>query len=183
MDWRRVNRALHRDLGYLCVGFTLLYAVTGILLNHLHDWNPMYAVSGTVQQVGPLPEGADAEVEAEALRRLGISLAPLSRFRPDPETLEVFFEGGDKLSIHVPTGAVRAETVKRRTLTGRLNDLHLNRPPAPWTYIADGYAAALGLLAVTGALLAARKGSAGRRGLALTAAGLALAVASLAFVR
>lgn len=182
MSWHRVNRALHRDIGYLCVGFTLLYAVTGVLLNHLHDWNPTYALGTRETVVGPLPPaGDDDEAAREVLRRLAVEKPPVSTFRPDPDTLDIFLEGGDKLAVHLPTGRVHAETVRRRTLVARLNDLHLNRPRLPWTWLADGYAALLAVLAVTGALLAVRKGSVSRRGVVLTLAGLALAAASLAF--
>ena len=31
---RRWNNLLHRDIGYLCVGMTLIYAISGIVLNH-----------------------------------------------------------------------------------------------------------------------------------------------------
>ena len=36
-------RALHRDLGYLAVGLTLVYAVSGLAVNHLADWDPNFA--------------------------------------------------------------------------------------------------------------------------------------------
>ena len=31
---RRWNNLLHRDIGYLCVGMTLVYAISGIVMNH-----------------------------------------------------------------------------------------------------------------------------------------------------
>ena len=33
--WRGWLRAVHRDFGYLAVGFTLIYAVSGIAINHI----------------------------------------------------------------------------------------------------------------------------------------------------
>lgn len=183
MNWRKINRAVHRDIGYLLVGFTLLYAVTGVLLNHLHDWNPMYAISGTQTSVGPLPGEDDGLLAREVMKRLSLPGEPLSTYRPDENTLDVFLGGGDKLSVNTVTGSVAVERVSRRTLTARLNDLHLNRPRAPWTYVADAYAVLLGVLAVTGALIMAGKGSVSRRGAYLTAAGLLLAAASLAFTK
>ena len=44
MNWRRINHALHRDIGFLCVGLTLLYALSGIAVNHMHDWNANYSI-------------------------------------------------------------------------------------------------------------------------------------------
>ena len=37
IQWRRLNRALHRDIGYLAAGMTLIYALSGILLNPPED--------------------------------------------------------------------------------------------------------------------------------------------------
>lgn len=61
MSFRSLNRAFHWDVGYLCVGFTLLYAFTGVMLNHIHDLNHMYAISGTTTRLEiPLPENDEA---------------------------------------------------------------------------------------------------------------------------
>ncbi len=42
--WRKWNRAIHRDFGYLFFGMTIIYALSGIAINHLDDWNPNYKV-------------------------------------------------------------------------------------------------------------------------------------------
>jgi hypothetical protein len=36
---------IHRDLGYVCVGLTLVYAVSGVAVNHVRDWNPNYRIT------------------------------------------------------------------------------------------------------------------------------------------
>lgn len=182
MDWRKLNRGLHRDLGYFCVGLTLLYAVSGVLLNHKHDWNAMYAINGQWVQTGPLPVGDDAKIASELAAHLKIQAPVLSTFRPDEATLNVFLDGGGMLTLDAAKGLVKVETVEKRTFTGALNDLHLNRPGKAWTVIADGYAAALALLALTGALMAVRKGAISRRGVVFTLSGLGLALVSLLFV-
>jgi hypothetical protein len=40
LTWRKWFRIIHRDFGYLFFGVTLVYAVSGIAINHLDDWNP-----------------------------------------------------------------------------------------------------------------------------------------------
>ena len=40
--WRRWNNVLHRDLGYFCVALTVIYAISGVAVNHIHHWNPNY---------------------------------------------------------------------------------------------------------------------------------------------
>ena len=41
---RKWNRVLHRDIGYLAVGMSIIYGLSGIALNHLNDWNPSYNI-------------------------------------------------------------------------------------------------------------------------------------------
>lgn len=182
MDWRKANRALHRDLGYLCVGLTLLYAVSGVLLNHKHDWNPVYAIRGQWVRLAPAPTGDDAKIASEIAAKFKVETPVISTFRHEDGKLDIFFDGGGMITLDSAAGMVKVETIEKRTLTGAINDLHLNRPGKTWTWIADGYAVALGLLALTGMLLALRKGAVSRRGVALTLAGGGLAIASLLFV-
>ena len=41
---RKLLRILHRDLGYFIVGMTIVYGLSGIFLNHRHDFNPDYKI-------------------------------------------------------------------------------------------------------------------------------------------
>lgn len=41
---RRLLRILHRDFGYFIVGMTVVYGLSGIFLNHQHDFNPNYNI-------------------------------------------------------------------------------------------------------------------------------------------
>lgn len=44
MKWRRWNNIIHRDLGYLCAGLTIVYVVSGIAVNQVRDWNPNFKI-------------------------------------------------------------------------------------------------------------------------------------------
>ena len=44
---RKLLRILHRDFGYFIVGMTIVYALSGIYLNHRHDFNPDYKIMVT----------------------------------------------------------------------------------------------------------------------------------------
>ncbi|WP_319228034.1 hypothetical protein [Draconibacterium orientale] len=44
MKIRKLLRILHRDFGYFIVAMTIVYAVSGIYLNHRHDFNPDYKI-------------------------------------------------------------------------------------------------------------------------------------------
>lgn len=45
INWFRLTRSLHRDIGYCCIGMTCVFAVSGIAVNHLDDWNANYVVT------------------------------------------------------------------------------------------------------------------------------------------
>ena len=53
--WRKWNRAVHRDFGYLFFGMTIIYALSGIAINHINDWNPNYKVYTEDIKVAPYP--------------------------------------------------------------------------------------------------------------------------------
>lgn len=176
MNWRRVNRALHRDLGYLCAGLTVLYALTGVLLNHLHDWNPHWKTERVAARVAPPPPPerfGEADL-GRILAELGEREKPAGTFFRSPTQLQIFFDGGRVLSVDLPTGAVRGEAVRERRALAFLDALHLNRAGRAWTWLADAYAAALTLLALTGLFVLKGREGITRRGAALTLAGLAI---------
>ena len=42
--FRKWSRIIHRDISYLFAGMILIYAFSGILMNHRSDLNPHYSV-------------------------------------------------------------------------------------------------------------------------------------------
>ena len=60
-------RAIHRDVGYVAVGLTFVYALSGIAVNHITDWNdgdPSFRNYSRTVQVGKI-EGDDQAIERE----------------------------------------------------------------------------------------------------------------------
>ena len=68
--WRAWLRAIHRDLGYLAVGFTVIYALSGIAMNHIDDWDPNFHASEVTRKITPIP---DELGDADATRRIATS--------------------------------------------------------------------------------------------------------------
>jgi hypothetical protein len=178
--WRKWNRIVHRDLGYLCAGLTVVYAVSGVAVNHVRDWNPNFSITHDTIQVPvvtgtAIPTGYDVEVLAAA----GIVESPRGTFRPDPGTLRVFIEDG-VVEVDLANGRGVVERVRERALLREANFLHLNQPRALWTWVADLFAVALAVLAVSGLfMIRGRKGITGR-GAWLTAAGVLVPLVFLA---
>ncbi len=173
--WRKWNRVVHRDLGYLCVGLTVVYAISGIAVNHVRDWNPNYKVTEVHRTITPVT-AADPrapEVVRHILDELGAGSSFRDTYRPDASTLEIFLEDGT-VTVELATGEAVLQTVRDRRGLKEANYLHLNNARGLWTYMADIYAAALLLLAVTGLFMLKGKLGITGRGAWLTAIGVAI---------
>ena len=182
------------------MGLTIVYAVSGIAVNHREHWDYNYSSRTTTHQVGTpavllgtAGEPADAATAGQLARRqqgqlvsrllaaLGRRDRPRSVFWRGPERLSLFFGRGERDVIDYLPSAGRAEHhVKRdRFILRELNLLHLNERRGIWTYVADAFAALLLFLAVTGVIVVrGRRGLRGRGGLIMTA-GIALPLAIL----
>ena len=175
--WRPWLRAVHRDVGYVAVGLTFVYALSGIAVNHITDWtdgDPSFKTYSRTVDVGRL-EGDDEAIALELRRRLGITETPREVYRASPEQLEILF---DKRSLHLDTaqGTVVDEGQEPRFILRVANWLHLNRGKKAWTYAADAYAAALMLLATSGVFMIAGKKGLFGRGAVLVLVGILIPV-------
>jgi hypothetical protein len=172
--WRPLLRAVHRDMGYVVVGLTLIYALSGLAVNHIADWDPNFKSYETAHELGPL-EGEPEAIAATVRAKLGIAASPREVYAASPDDVEVLF---DRRTLHVNplTGHVVDEGQKPRFLLRVANWLHLNRGKKAWRYIADAYAAVLLFLSVSGMfMIKGPKGLVGR-GAILVAAGIAIPV-------
>ncbi|PLX78340.1 MAG: hypothetical protein C0614_08670 [Desulfuromonas sp.] len=180
MNLRKLSHALHRDIGYLCIGLTLIYALSGIAVNHIRDWNPSYRVVRSSAQIAPnsfrgvVPES----MVLAMLRQIGEPASYDHIFQNDPQSLTVFVEGR-VIEFDLATGKVEFERVTPRPFWHAINALHLNHPKKAWTWIADLYAGGLILLSATGRLLLP-KGRIRPRCLLLTLSGFLVPLIALA---
>jgi hypothetical protein len=198
--WRATLIWLHRDVGFFCLGLTVVYAVSGIAVNHRGDWDYNHRIEERVFDVGP-PEALLAErgllIASELpsepgevarqhqgalvdalLARLQRETPPRKVFWRGPNRLSLFFAEGERDIVDYLPQQGRAEwTVKTpRPIIRPFNILHLNELRQSWTWMADTYAVLLLFLAVSGMLMVkGKKGLLGRGGL-LAAAGIAIPV-------
>jgi hypothetical protein len=172
MNWRRWNGLLHRDIGFLCIGLTLVYAVSGVAVNHISDWNPSYRTERVTTNIGPVSGNPTAPATArQILARLDEHGKLENSFRPDPDSLQLFVEGRSIL-VHLATGNVIHDKAIPRPGLREMNFLHLNHPKKTWTWAADIYALALAFLAISGLLMIRRATLV--RGLLLTGSGIVI---------
>lgn len=178
--WRKTLILLHRDVGFTCLGLTLVYAVSGLAVNHRAHWDYNYSQSveneelGSPQELLGLPgeSGSLAREHQDQLivalnARLGREHLPNKAFWRGRDKLSLFFGKSDRdvVDYHPSTG--RAEWVhsRPRLAIRFFNILHLNERRKVWTWIADSYALSLLFLGASGALIVkGRKGFKGRGG-------------------
>ena len=160
--WRRINNLVHRYLGYACVGFTLVYAVSGAALNHAHQFNPDYLVKTRTLAAAPPARG----VSLDYFRRLGEKAGINGRIKgiipAGDKRWRVVFDGATVV-VDPAAGRMVVREKRPRPLLRPLNFLHLNQPRAAWTLCADLYCISLVVLAVTGLMVrpGAFRGAAG----------------------
>lgn len=207
MRWRRKLIFLHRDAGFLCLGLTLVYGVSGVAVNHRHHWDFNRSIQVEKVPTDPaakilddLPDPRPSEIardprtmtgEEEALlvRRLvdvlGRDGQPRNVFWRGPDRLSLFFHTGDEETIDYEpsTGTVTRTVSRDRLLLRDFNYLHLNEGHSPWTWVADLYAVLLLFLAISGTIVVkGRYGFRGRGGM-LAALGVLTPVVALVVLR
>lgn len=173
IKWRKWNNIIHRDLGYLVFGLSVVYALSGFILNHKHNWNPNYVVKSREISFNT---GVHRDISVKSnldglLAEMNLPIEYHSTFQPAPGKLNVYYSDKN-VYIDLTSGKANVEIIKNRSGFREMNYLHLNLPRKLWTYMADFYAFALLILAVTGLfVLKGKKGIKGR-GLWLTAIGI-----------
>jgi hypothetical protein len=147
-------RALHRDVGYVAVALILAYALSGLAVNHIDDWNPSYRFQSRSFDLGPLPPGTIAEQADGVVARLQLDPAAVrGHFQETATELRIFLPDGQEARLDVTTGRGRLKTVTTRAVLFEVNALHLNNLKGVWTYVADAFAVALLFLAITGSIM------------------------------
>lgn len=201
LGWRGVLRWLHRDLGYLCVGMLLLYAISGIALNHRRDWNPYHSETVTTEQLptpgallAPIlpPERAqrlsddptqitdDEQTRLVALLsdRMGEKNPPTRVLWRGPRVLRLIFgERGEVVADYaLASGQVQRTTRTNRFLLRDFSVLHKNSASVSMLWIGDIVASLLLFLSISGALIVKGKRGLWGRGGVLLAIGLLLPI-------
>lgn len=169
LKWRKWNRAVHRDFGYLFLGMTIIYALSGIAINHMKDWNPNYVVSVDEIKIDPLTERPDKKTIINILEAFDEEDNYKNHYYPSDDVVKVFIDDGTAY-INLETGEGLIERTRRRPIFREVNYLHYN-PIKYWTWFSDIFCGALIILGISGILIP--RGSRGitKRGAWLTILG------------
>ena len=159
--FRKWSRLIHRDVSYLFAGMILIYALSGILMNHRGDLNPHYSVSRQELRVeADLSDKTkvDKPLVLSLLEPLGEAGNYTKHYFPKDGEMKVFLKGGSSLLVNTQTGEAVYESLKRRPLLSDMVKLHYN-PTKWWTIFSDVFAVCLILITITGLVMV--KGSKG----------------------
>lgn len=172
--WRKWNRIIHRDFGYLFLGMTIIYALSGIALNHIGDWNPNYVITNEEIQIDPISGRPDREVVKQIVDKIDADLEYKNHYFPDDEYLKIFVEDGT-VHINMETGEGLVEVNKQRSVFREVNYLHYN-PIKYWTIFSDIFAGALIIIAISGILIPRGKQGISGRGAWMSLVGILIPI-------
>lgn len=172
MKLYRLNRILHRDLGYFFFGMIIVYAISGVALNHRHQWNPNYIIrqetirlnlpdSSLLTRGKEYPEAILEQVSGNLKYRTHLSSAG---------TLKIFVDGGS-LTVNLNSGEGKIETIRKRPILNGFNFLHYNKPGKMWTWFSDIFCVGLLFLAISGLFIIKGKNGIKGRAIWMTATG------------
>lgn len=177
MKIRKLIRVLHRDLGYLFFGMSILYAVSGIALNHIRDFNPNYNIHRyQISVPAPVDPGSvNKDWIVSLLEELEVEESYKQSYFPEPGRLKVFLKSGS-MELDMQTGKGLLETVRRRPVLYQVNFLHYN-PGKWWKWFSDIFCVAWIIISVTGLfIIKSGRHSIKKRGALWTLAGIIIPV-------
>lgn len=138
-------RVLHRDIGFVMVGICLIYAISGLILNHMDGKDPSYKTEEHTLYV-------ESELDRNSLKSLWNNNSQLPHanrvIKVDETHLQILFDGG--LGIYnTDTGQIDYEKYAQRPLIYWITKLHYNKVNG-WSIMADLFAASMIFFAISG---------------------------------
>lgn len=151
----------------------IIYALSGMALNHKHDWNPNYIIN-TTHLIVKLP----ASLHFKSRKIVDIILHKTStvdlyktHYYPTNSELKIFLHGGSSISYNKDTKALTHEELKKCPLFYSINFLHYN-PGKIWKWFSDIFAISIIIITITGFFILKGKNGIIGRGLVLIIIGI-----------
>lgn len=172
MKIRRLLRILHRDFGYFIVAMTIVYGLSGIFLNHRHDFNPDYKIFITDFQFDQKLGASSNEEEIKSvLETLDRKVVYKKHYLNNQGLIKVFIENGEVV-IHPGEGKGTMQYLQKRPVIFEMNKLHKATIGTLWKWTSDIMAVILIFVAVSGLFLLKGKRGFSRWGWWISIAGI-----------
>ena len=147
---RKWFRIIHRELSYVFAGMLLVYAISGIALNHKNSFNSQYSITRTEYRFAPTEQSVIDQAQiGKWLAECGVAGDEIQHYFPDANTLKVFLKGNSNLVVELSSGNAVLEQVCKRPILGSLSKLHYN-PGKAWTWFSDIFAGAMVVIVLSG---------------------------------
>ncbi len=150
MNWNKVIkwlRIIHRDLGFLMVGVSIIYGVSGMIVNHMGATDPAFK---TVQERLVIEKNL---MQSELPARFdSLGLPAIKRVATiDQEHTRIMLDGGVGV-YNAANGELVYEQHKKRPIVYWFNRLHYNRVKG-WNVMGDFFAVSLIFFALSGVFM------------------------------
>ncbi len=153
IKWLRI---IHRDLGFLMVGVSIIYGVSGMIVNHMGETDPAFK---TTQESIVIEKDLMQSELPDVFESRGLPL--IKRVATiDDEHSRVMLEGGVGV-YNSATGELVYEHHQKRVVVYWFNRLHYNRVKG-WNVMGDLFAFSLIFFALSGLFMV--RGPKGLRG-------------------
>ena len=155
---RKWLRFIHRDLGYFFVGITIIYSVSGIILNHKKNGeDPAYRTEYKTMQLA----SSLSPDKLTSYWKENITEYSLNRIIPEDDSYNIYIKGG--LGSYNPVnGKLSFEVYEKKEWVYFINKLHYNSKKG-WTLMADIFAIVMIVFAISGIFMVpGKKGVTGR---------------------
>lgn len=152
---RKWSRNIHRDLSYILSGMLLVYALSGLIMNHKRSINPHYSVARKEYVVQDLPNLNNISKEVvinKFLKDIDEADNYRKHYFPKPHQMKVFLRKGSNLRVNFDNHKVVYEKLRRRPIIGAFTRLHYN-PGKAWTWFSDIFAIGMMVIIITGIVM------------------------------
>lgn len=167
---RKLNNDLHRDLGYFFTALVIVYALSGLALNHINEWNPDFIVVKDTLNISNKfnYENITDNKIMELSKVVGQKTFKLYD-SPTNDQVKIYYEDA---SFHIDFTRKLGfyEEVKKRPVFYESNVLHRNSLEE-WKWFSDIFAIALIIINITGLFILKGKNGIKGRGKWFIAAG------------
>ena len=144
----------HRRLGFLVTGMLLVFAVSGLALNHQSHWDPYYSTSKAREMVeGLRPSMSEDELDLYLRKRYDLQESLESSFWESSHIVTMSYTNGISFVVDLRHGSIVEAVTRKRPGLYNLIHLHLNGIKGLWIFAADLFAGGLILLSLSGIYL------------------------------